>query len=155
MKTVIQLDDKGFFTGFTTADESPLEPGVYHMPGGAVDAPNPPELSQGEQAKWDGKAWAVVPPEPEPEPEPVPEPTIAERREAMVASPAQIRVTLWQLGLIKTVQAIADADPKAAIVWEYATEIRRTNALIDALGSDGFTPEQIDDIFVYAMQVSV
>jgi hypothetical protein len=77
------------------------------------------------------------------------------KRAAMVASPAQIRVTLWQLDLIGTVQAIADADPKAAIVWEYATEIRRTNDLIDALGSDGFTPEQIDDIFVYAMQVQI
>jgi len=86
-----------------------------------------------------------------------PDPAIAlaQARARMVASPAQIRVTLWQLGLIKTVQAIADADPKAAIVWEYATEIRRTNDLIDALGSDGFTPEQIDDIFLYAMQVRV
>ena len=86
---------------------------------------------------------------------PAPVPTIEERREAMAASPAQIRVTLWQLDLIGTVQAIANADPKAAIVWEYATEIRRTNDLIDALGSDGFTPEQIDDIFLYAMQVKI
>jgi hypothetical protein len=85
-----------------------------------------------------------------------PDPAIAltAKREAMVASPAQIRVALWQLDLIGAVQAIADADPKAAIIWEYATEIRRTNALIDALSGDGFTPEQIDDIFVYAMQVT-
>jgi hypothetical protein len=87
--------------------------------------------------------------------QPDPAAALAAKRAAMVASPAQIRVTLWQLDLIGTVQAIADADPKAAIVWEYATEIRRTNALIDALGSDGFTPEQIDDIFVYAMQVKI
>jgi len=80
---------------------------------------------------------------------------LAAKRETMVTSPAQIRVTLWQLDLIGTVQAIADADPKAAIAWEYATEIRRTNGLIDALGSDGFTPEQIDDIFVYAAQVKI
>jgi len=86
---------------------------------------------------------------------PDPAADLAAKRAAMVASPAQIRVTLWQLDLIGTVQAIANADPKAAIVWEYATEIRRTNDLIDALGSDGFTPEQIDDIFLYAMQVKI
>ena len=82
-------------------------------------------------------------------------PPIEDERAAMVASPAQIRLTLYQLGLLPTVQAIADADPQAAIVWEYAAEIRRTNALIDALAGDGFTPAQIDDIFRYAMALVI
>jgi len=77
MKTVIQLDADGFFAGFTTADESPLEPGVFHLPAGSVDAGNPPELTGKERAQWDGKRWAIVQPEPEPEPEP--EPTAAEQ----------------------------------------------------------------------------
>lgn len=72
---------------------------------------------------------------------------------AMIATPAQVRLTLLQLGLLETVQAIAESDPEAAVIWEYALEIRRNNALIDALGSDGFTPEQIDDIFRYAMAI--
>ena len=80
---------------------------------------------------------------------------LAKEREGMVASPAQIRLTLYQLSLLDTVQYIADTDPMAAIVWEYAAEIRRTNALIDALGSDGFEPKQIDDIFRYAMQLQI
>ena len=50
-----------------------------------------------------------------------------------------------------TVQAIADADPAASIVWEYADEIRRNSPFIDGLGRAAFTPEQIDDIFIYAM----
>ena len=77
MKNVIQLDADGFFAGFTTADESPLEPGVFHLPAGAVDAGNPPELTGGERAKWSGKRWLIIQPEPEPEPEP--EPTVAEQ----------------------------------------------------------------------------
>lgn len=76
-------------------------------------------------------------------------------REGWVVSPAQIRLTLFQLGLLDTVQAIADIDPQASIVWEYAAEIRRTNGLIDALAGDGFTDEQIDDIFRYAMDLVI
>jgi len=75
--------------------------------------------------------------------------------QGMVVSPAQIRLTLLQLGLLDTVQAIADSDPQAAVVWEYASEIRRTNALIDALAGDGFTSAQIDDIFTYAIALVI
>jgi hypothetical protein len=68
-----------------------------------------------------------------------------------VISQAQARLTLHQLGLLATVQAIADADPAASIVWEYADVIKRNSSFIDGLGAASFTPEQIDDIFTYAM----
>jgi hypothetical protein len=71
-KQVIQLDADGYFVGFTTADESPLEPGVFLLPAGAVDAPTP-TVPEGQKAKWNN-GWvleAIPEPEPEPEPEPV------------------------------------------------------------------------------------
>jgi len=71
-------------------------------------------------------------------------------RTGAVISQAQARLTLYQLGLLPTVQAIADADPAASIVWEYADVIKRNSPFIDGLGAAAFTPEQIDDIFVYA-----
>lgn len=72
MKKVIQLDSAGYFAGFTTADESPLEPGVFLLPGGAVDAPVP-VISEGQRAKWEG-SWVVEDiPAPEPDPDPDPE----------------------------------------------------------------------------------
>ena len=87
--------------------------------------------------------------------EPLPTPTAAEAlaawRASAVISQAQARLTLYQLGLLETVQAIADADPAASIVWEYADVIKRTSPFIDGLGAASFTPEQIDDIFIYAM----
>jgi hypothetical protein len=70
MKQVIQLDAAGYFVGLTTADESPLEPGVYLLPAGAVDA-LPPTIPEGHRAKWNG-AW-VFEEIPQPEPEPKPE----------------------------------------------------------------------------------
>lgn len=44
MKTVYQADRAGWFVGLTMADESPLEPGVFHVPAMASEeAPPPPE----------------------------------------------------------------------------------------------------------------
>lgn len=107
----------------------------------------------------DGGFAVIDPPEPEPEPEPeplTPEQALAAERAAMVCSPAQMRLTLAGAGLLGTVQAIADANPQAAILWEYATQIRRNSPLIDALGgANGFEPEQIDDLFRAAMALDI
>jgi lysozyme family protein len=81
MKQVIQLDAAGYFVGFATADESPLEPGVFLIPGGCIEATTP-TVPEGQRAKWDG-AWVFEDvPQPEPEPEPTP-PTPEEQAEAL------------------------------------------------------------------------
>lgn len=76
MKTKLcsQLDTNGYFVGTTIADESPLEPGVFLLPGGAVDAPAP-VMSEGKRAKWIGTSF-VIENIPEP-PQPIP-PTVEE-----------------------------------------------------------------------------
>ena len=81
-----------------------------------------------------------------------PEEILAAERARMICTPAQMRLALHRMDLLAQVQAIADSDPEAAIVWEYATQIVRTSPLIEALSGD-FTPEQIDDIFRAAMAV--
>jgi hypothetical protein len=82
MKRVIQLNNEKYFVGFAIADESPLEPGVFLLPAGAVDAPVP-IVPKGQQAKWNG-AWVFEDiPQPEPDPVEVPyEETYAEKRAA-------------------------------------------------------------------------
>lgn len=87
-----------------------------------------------------------------PLPQPTPEETLAAERAAMICTPAQMRLALHRMDLLAQVQAIADSDPEASIVWEYATQIVRTSPLIEALGTD-FTPEEIDNIFRAAMAV--
>jgi hypothetical protein len=68
------------------------------------------------------------------------------------STPAQMRLTLHRAGLLSTVQAIADSDPEAKIVWEYATVILRDSPFIAALSSQsGLTENQIDDLFYMAM----
>jgi len=71
MKQVIQLDAQGYFVGTTTADESPLEKGVYMMPADTIDA-DVPTVPDGQKAKWDNGWVFEAIPEPEPEPEYVP-----------------------------------------------------------------------------------
>lgn len=56
MKQVIQLDKEGYFVGLTSADESPLEKGVFLIPANCVEAPEPNAIN-GKRAKWDGAAW--------------------------------------------------------------------------------------------------
>ena len=70
-------------------------------------------------------------------------------------SPAQMRLTLYRAGLLPTVQAIADSDPEASIVWEYATVIVRESPLIAALGAGHFTAAEIDDLFYAAMALTI
>ena len=84
--------------------------------------------------------------------QPTPEEILAADRAAMICTPAQMRLALHRMDLLQQVQAIADGDPEASIVWEYATQIVRTSPLIEELSGD-FTPEQIDDIFRAAMAV--
>lgn len=82
MKEVIQLDHEGYFIGFTVADESPLEPGVYLYPAGTIDAPDP-QPPENHTARWVDGAWLyeeIKLPEPEPEPPPWSPTTYEEKR---------------------------------------------------------------------------
>lgn len=58
-KTVYQTSPLGLFTGITEADESPLEPGVFLIPGGCVEVP-PPLIPDNKAAHWNGSDWQLV-----------------------------------------------------------------------------------------------
>ncbi len=49
-KFVSQLDADNYFVGAVAADESPLEPGEFLLPGGAVEI-DPPVVPPGKRAK--------------------------------------------------------------------------------------------------------
>lgn len=60
-KPAYQLDAAGLFVCTTEADESPLEPGVWHMPAGTVDTAPPNEWPSDQWPRWNGHAWQLVP----------------------------------------------------------------------------------------------
>lgn len=80
MKQVCQLDAAGYFTNVTAADESPLEPGVYLIPGGCIEA-GAPVIPEGQRAKWiNGWVFEDIPhPPSEPTADPYAD-TYAEKR---------------------------------------------------------------------------
>jgi len=58
-KIVYQTDYLGIFIGAVKAEESPLEEGVYLIPGGCVEIA-PPAVPEHKAAWWNGKAWQLV-----------------------------------------------------------------------------------------------
>lgn len=70
----------------TESDMSPLEPGVYLIPGNCTNAP-PPENKDGFFVAWDGNAWGYIS-DLSPEEPPVTEPTPEQLREIAKAARA-------------------------------------------------------------------
>jgi hypothetical protein len=139
-KTVSQLDVAGYFVGPAEADESPLEPGVFLLPAGAVDAP-PPSVPEGFRAKWENNIFVleqVIPPEPPPPAIPA---SVTMR---------QARLALHRAGLLTQVNSTI-TDPEAQIEWEYATTVERNSPLVQNLAAGlGLTEQQLDDLFTTA-----
>lgn len=57
---VWQTDGDGFLIGPTVADESPLEPGVFLIPAGAVQDEPPGACAKGKVWRWVGGVWVQV-----------------------------------------------------------------------------------------------
>ena len=82
MKIVSQLNPQGYFVEAVVADESPLEPGQYLIPGGAIDVA-PPVVPANKRALWSGSAWVLVDPTPDVEQNPEQPVTPAAQIEAL------------------------------------------------------------------------
>ena len=134
-KIVSQLDAEGYFVCPTFADESPLEPGVFLLPGGAIDKEPPKTIEEGKRYRPWGSGWRsedIPQPDTEPTPEtPNPEP------EFFVCSPWQIRKALNSAGLRDAVEtAVANSnDINLKDGWEFATEFRSNDPFVISMGS--------------------
>lgn len=144
-KIVSQLDAHGRFVGTTLADESPLEPGVFLLPGGTVDV-EPPVVPDGKFAQWSG-AW-VLEDIPQPEAPVLPGiprvPQVVTRRQALLA--------LLAAGKLDAVEQQMSSAPRAVqIAWEAAGTFERASPLIEAMGpAVGLSPADIDALFIEA-----
>jgi len=61
-KIVYQFDVAGRYLGQTEADESPLEPGVFHLPARTTEQAPPPRDTWpvGAWPRWIGASWAMT-----------------------------------------------------------------------------------------------
>lgn len=151
MKQVIQLDDDCFFVGYAFADESPLEPGVYLLPGRCVDAETPENIP-GRRARWNGEEWEYEsPPDHGHDPEPQYIPHEVTMRQA--------RLALLAAGKLAGVEAAIASMPEphktaASIEWEYSNALQRSNPFVAQLGAAlGIDDAAIDALFVAASKL--
>lgn len=63
-KIVFQTNHELVLIGTCLADESPLEPGVWMIPGGCVEL-EPPEIPPGKRARYSSGSWVIEPVPPE------------------------------------------------------------------------------------------
>lgn len=77
-------------------------------------------------------------------------------RSGASCSPFQGRVALSNAGLLSQVQTVVNsADDKTKVAWEYALVWNRVSPMIETLGAAmALTPEQIDDLFKAAQQIT-
>ena len=65
---IFNYDNNGDFVGTSTADESPLEPGVYLIPANATTTPVP-NVAPGKVARFSAGTWSsadpIIPPDPD------------------------------------------------------------------------------------------
>lgn len=70
-------------------------------------------------------------------------------------TPRQVRLLLLSQNLLTQVEAIiAASDEATKITWQYASEFRRNDPLLEALAQQlGLTDEQVDGFFIAAAQL--
>lgn len=122
-KIVSAIDANGYYLGAVMADESPLEPGVYLIPSGSVDAP-PPREADGTVARWVSGAWVA---ESTTVPEPVP-PT-PEEVQAAIVDAVQARLDAWAQArrydsILSACTYAASTVPKFAAEGQHAVAMR-------------------------------
>ena len=137
--------------------------GPVEVPDGTTAIPQyhtfqaPPEQEGFHAVMREGWVLEPGPTPPEPAPYvPSPEDILQLERERMVVSPFQGRVALSDANLLSSVDAaVAAADSKTQIAWEYATEWRRNSPMIVTLaGALNLSDTQVDDLFRAAAQVT-
>lgn len=59
-KIAYQYDVAGMYQGAVEADPSPLEPGVFLLPGRCTFSAPPDDIPEGRWPRWNGVGWVLV-----------------------------------------------------------------------------------------------
>lgn len=155
-KTVYQCDEQGWFIGLTEADESPLEPGIFHIPRNAYEDP-PPEAPPGKRPIRVGDDWRL---KDDPMlPRPPAEPSMPSS-----CTPAQGLVALFVLkritedNILEAIASIPDDELRytAKIGYQRATSWERTSPTMQTMAQLlQLSEPDLDELFAHAAGVNL
>lgn len=127
---VYQLNHEGVFVGYAEADESPLEEGVFLIPGGCITV-EPPTFGPPNRARWNAEAeeWII---------EPIPEEPPPEEGENVPVEPTKIvKADIWRRATEEEAEgmslALAAAPVRLREMYNAATYISINDPEFDAL----------------------
>lgn len=100
---------------------------------------------------WDGGTRSIV--DVDPAEIPTSAELLAKWRAQATCTNAQMRIHLHRTDQLATVQALAETDPEALIVWEYDQVLQRSSPLISVLNAATYTEAEIDAMFRAAAQI--
>ncbi|MDK2769926.1 MAG: hypothetical protein KYX69_19685 [Sphingomonas sp.] len=164
---VYQTRPDGVLIGYAEADESPLQPGVFLIPGGCV-VEEPPTFGEGNRARWDGDAWVIEPADIDQPAEPAPDPgaipaAVTDRQFAQALAETG-RITwpeaqAWgargeiPADLLEAVEDLPEEiDRQRAIMFlGSAQTFERTHPMTIALAAGmGWSDEELDGLWAFA-----
>lgn len=164
---VYQTDRAGFYVGTTQAHESPLEPGVWHIPAGCVEEA-PPTIVPGFRPRFVDGAWVQVAwSNGGPTPPPLsPEDALALEREGwrpyirafraalkMFPAPGKLHMLDAVTQQVAAAKALDPYDDQ--VIWfETVTIVLRVHPDMEAFRvAFGLTPETLDLVFRAAVRL--
>lgn len=156
-KPVFQTDEQGRFIGITEAYESPLEPGVFHIPAGAYED-QPPYLNEPGVTYWrrvDG-AWKLENIPKPPESPPPEKPKVCSPAQGLVALFAIKRIT--EDDVLAEIVRISDEVQRytARIGYQRATSWERNSPTMQTMAQLlQLSESDLDELFTHAASVNV